>query len=135
MSNDELEGWGTETLRRLAKTIGREATMQLVYACGGIGTYIPREPRASHAWAAALGPEAWAKVVAEFGGERVDLPLGAYMYRLRKREIIELAEQGCSHREIAQRVRTTERYVRRVLHEIDFPRIETADPRQTKFGF
>lgn len=132
----EHDAWGTETLRRLAELIGRELTLKLVYECGGIGIYIPREPRASHAWARSIGPEAWAKVVAAFGGDRIDLPVGRYMYRLAKQEIIELAEQGISHREIASRVRTSERYVRRVLHDLDIPKPSVrVDERQTKLPF
>jgi Mor family transcriptional regulator len=81
-------------------------------------------------------PEEWARAVAAFGGEMVDLPTGRYMYRLLKAEIIELAEKGSTHREIAIQVRCSERYVRRVLHDVDLPqRGPRVDARQTKLPF
>lgn len=129
----ENESWGTETLRRLSDAIGDQATHHLVYACGGIRLYIPMEPKPSHPWAKALTAEQWSKAVTAFGGEMVDLPTGRYMYRLLKAEIIEMAERGASQREIAIKVRCSERYVRRVLHDAQMPkRGPRVDERQTK---
>lgn len=123
----DLEAW-PNVLQELAELIGPEATLELARRCGGLErVYIPHEPTLEHAWAKALTPEHWAAVVRALGGQRVDLPLGTYV-RLLKRDILTLAEQGIPHRQIAQRLQTTERHVRRVLQGLQ---IRVTDPRQT----
>lgn len=124
------ETWPT-VLAELADLIGEEATLALARAEGGLDRiYIPQEPKPDHPWAAVLGPELWARVVSARGGERVDLPRGEHI-RLKKVEILELAEEGLSNREIARRVGTTERHVRRILGAVS----RAHDPRQTDLPF
>lgn len=117
-------------LDELAELIGEELTLELAQAEGGLDqTYIPREPTEGHPWARVIGAEAFAKVVKVWGGEKVALPRGSFI-RLRKVEILDLAEQGLSNREIARRANVTERHVRRVLGNLTRP-----DPRQTDLPF
>jgi len=114
------ETWPT-VLDELAKLIGEKLTLQLAEREGGIDrVYIPKKATIDHPWAKILGTDAWHKVVATYGGERIDLPRGTRI-KLKKVEILELAEQGISRREIARRVRTTERHVRRVLGLLSVP--------------
>lgn len=117
-----------EALLRLEAVIGRDKTIELADAFGGLDRiYIPREPTEAHLWRRVLGDELWRAVVAAFGGERIDLPRGVFL-QLRKRQILDLAAEGVPHRQIVLRVRCTERYVRRVLEGMPEP----ADPRQGK---
>lgn len=129
LTPDPLESW-PETMRRLAAIIGPEQTIALAARCGGLdAVYIPHVETGSHIWTTVLSAEEWTKVVAAMGGERIDLPRGVFV-RLRKREILTLAEQGVAHRHIALRVGTTERYVRRVLEGLRIGKPE--DERQGK---
>lgn len=125
------ETWPT-VLAELADLIGEEATLALARAEGGLDrVYIPQEPTPDHPWAAVLGPELWARVVSARAGERIDLPRGDHI-RLKKVEILDLAEEGLTNREIARRVGTTERHVRRILGAVAGSR---PDPRQTDLPF
>lgn len=115
-----LEQW-PEILRQLAAIVGPELALQLAAEHGGpTWTYVPspRSVTKPHPWRGVItDPEMWKKITAEFGGMRVHLPRGVHV-RLKKVEIIELAEAGVSVPEIVRRVRVNERYVRRVLKAI-----------------
>lgn len=118
-------------LAELASIIGEELTLKLARTEGGLDRiYIPREPTSDHPWVAVIGPDAWARVVAAWGGERVDLPRGAFI-NLKKVEILDLAAEGLPHRDIARRTHTSERYVRRILGAAG----DSVDPRQTDLPF
>jgi len=114
----DLEQW-PEILRRLAAIIGPELTLQLAAEHGGRTKtmIVPRERR-RHPWRSVIVDDAqWARVVAELGSsvEPVHLPRGAYLTKLKKVEVMELAEAGVSVGEIVRRLGITERYARRVL--------------------
>lgn len=113
-----LEQW-PELLRQLAAIIGAERTLQLAAEYGGpTWTYVPKSQTKAHPWRSVItDSEQWAKVTAEFGGMRLYLPRGVHV-RLKKVEIIELAEKGVPVPEIVRRVRVNERYVRRVLKAV-----------------
>lgn len=120
-----------DTLRAIADLIGPELALQLAEDCGGVDIYIPRTATPGHLWARCIGIKAFEKLTQVFGGERVSLPRGRFLL-LRKRQIIELAEEGgLSNQEIALRARTTERNVRRVLRAANL-RAHRVDSRQQK---
>jgi Mor family transcriptional regulator len=98
----------------MAELVGSELALKLADQFGGISYYVPSEPRPAHPWAALLGPEAWAKVCASYGGGQLRVPRGTFR-DLKKVTILELAEQGLSHREIARRVRASDVYVHKVV--------------------
>ena len=127
---DDYATW-PDTLVRLAKVIGRDATLQLANTVGGLDrVFIPRTTTTSHMWSRVLTAEQWAAVVAAFGGERIDLPRGSHIC-LAKVEIFRLAEEGkLSYREIALAVHCTERHVRRILSGMNIPK--APDTRQTR---
>lgn len=114
MTCHNLDMWPA-TLRRIAEIVGADLALRLGEAEGGQEkVYVPKSPSTQHPWRRVLGDQAWARVVAEMGGERIDLPRGSFL-NVRKLEILALAEEGLSHRAIARRARVGERYVRRVL--------------------
>lgn len=127
----DFDAW-PDTLRELASLIGPETTLRLASRFGGLErVYVPKEATDNHPWTQVLSPVQWQKVITAWGGQRIDLPRGTYV-TLAKRQILALAEQGIPHRQIAQRVHTTERHVRRVLQGLH---ITAVDPRQTKLPF
>lgn len=102
-------------LQELAEVIGPERALELAKARGGVDIYIPRKDSQKHLWARFLTPEEWERVRKVFGGSRFRLPRGTNV-RLRKRLVLELAEQGLSHRQIAIQAGVTDRYVRRLIN-------------------
>lgn len=121
-----------EILRRFAELIGDTATMAIARHSGGVERFhIPKHARPGHPWAELIGLEEFEKLCRAFGGEKLDIPRGHFI-RLRKREIIELHERGLSHRQIALRTESTQRYVRSVLSGGGAPAV---DPRQAKLPF
>ena len=126
----DLDAW-PDVLRQFAQVIGPELTLRLAQTCGGIDrVFIPRTATPEHPWAAAIGLDAFRRIVGAHGGERVDLPRGAFV-RLRKRQIFALGGQGLSHQQIALRAGVTERYVRSVLGATR----PAVDGRQTTLKF
>lgn len=121
-------------MRTLADLVGVEATMQIVDRFGGLSNVrIPASTATPHPWAELLDPDAWARVVAALGGQRVDVPRGAHL-QLRKAAVLDLieAEPDLSDGEVALRCGCTQRYVRSLRRA---SRAATADPRQLRmFG-
>jgi len=79
---------------------------------GGRSFYVPRAPHWGHPLARYGGLPAMAVLCEAFGGERIALPsgrLGAHKHRVKR-----LLAEGCTHAEIAARMKVTERYVRMV---------------------
>jgi hypothetical protein len=125
------ETW-PELLAELAELIGEELTLRLARSEGGLDrVYIPKRPTEGHAWARVVGEEAWTLIVGRYGGQQLALPRGSFL-RLKKREILELSEQGLAPTEIARRVGAAVAYVRRVLGTGVGRRRAAVDPQQTK---
>lgn len=126
-----VETW-PESLRQLAEVIGPERALELAEAVGGLdNVYVPRKPTSTHVWSRYLTPEEWARVTELLGGVHMRVPRH-FLDGLRKTEILTLAEQGHSTREIALRTKVGERYVRRVIEGMRFPKLPRVkgDPRQ-----
>lgn len=127
---EEMKAWPT-TLVRLVAIIGKEQTLKLAKAVGGLErVMIPRSPNQAHMWKDVLGERDWKCVVEAFSGERIDLPRGVFL-SIKKWTVLDLATEGLAHRQIALRAHCTERYVRMVLQGQPKP----VDDRQQKlFG-
>lgn len=102
-----------KSVRAIADIVGESAALELARTCGGVEqTYIPLKPTEPHPWRAVLGPAAFKKVCAKFGGQRIDL---ARAVEIKKPLIAELLRKGeLSACEIALKVGVTARHVRRV---------------------
>lgn len=113
MTDIDTSEW-SPTLQRCARVVGTTNTLKLVRCCGGLeNLYIPQTPHDGHVWAQAVGLDVFTVLAQEFGGEHVTLPLLKSLTN-KKALIISLIDQGIGTREIALRVRSTPRYVRRV---------------------
>ena len=131
MTDDEreMQDW-PDILRRLAHAVGRELVLKLADRFGGVhGLWIPREYNTAHLWAAIIPEKKWPAVALVCGGTRVSLPRGVYL-QLRKRRILELAEQGVHPREICLTLGVSQRYVERTIAGLGFTRRRWTDPRQ-----
>jgi hypothetical protein len=102
-------------LRRLAEIIGPAGALKLREQFGGQEDfYIPKTPRITHEFTPVIGLDKLELLCAEFGGQRIDIPRGAYMHL--KKALI--ADMGGSNRAVAHAVGATQRYVRRVRGEL-----------------
>jgi len=103
-------------LQEIADVIGEVPALRLAEVYGGQERcYVPRTPSPTHRWAQVVGWEAWRALCEHFGGERIDIPRNAFA-RSKKIRIVELAQRGVSHAEIASLVGCTERWVRSVVN-------------------
>lgn len=124
-----LDTW-PDVLRTLAGLIGPEATLHLADKLGGLrDTYIPKDGDRPHPWREVIGDEAWRRIVGHYGGQRVHLSRGARI-NLKKKEVLELSDQGMSWTQIAMKLRVTERYVRRILQSIGKANPGARKPRE-----
>lgn len=111
---EETRSWPVG-LRRLADVIGPAAAVRLADAFGGIEkVYIPKTANADHLFTDAIGLDRLERLCAEFGGQQIDIPRGTFR-DLKKAAIIDAAG---SNRDVALRLRCTQRYVRIVRADL-----------------
>lgn len=109
----------SQQLHEIAEVIGDRAALRLADVYGGQeGCYVPIKPKREHPWAQVIGWEAFVLLCETYGGERIDIPRNAAAYSVKAR-VGRLKSAGLSHRQIAARLRCTERYVRMVLNAGD----------------
>lgn len=102
-------------LRRLAEVIGPAAAVRLADEFGGAEkVYIPKKARIDHDFTAIIGLDRMEALCAEFGGELIEIPRGVFR-DLKKTQIM---DADGSNREVALRLKVTQRYVRRVRSEV-----------------
>ena len=104
------------TTPRLAALLGVPAAQRLVEAFGGTEElYIPKTAVAEgvHPIATAIGPEAYRRLVTEFGGLYLTVPMSLHHGQVKGRVARALAD-GASAAEAARRAGCTGRYARRV---------------------
>ena len=100
----------SDTLTELEAVAGHEAVLGLVTAFGGDTLYFPKGQLSDrHRIVAAVGPHAARLLVARFGGDTVYVPIAR---RLQARA---MRAEGLSTAEIAARLKTTRRYVARMV--------------------
>lgn len=126
---DQTQSWPVG-LRRLAEVIGPAAAVRLADAFGGAEKiYIPKKARIDHEFTAVIGLDRLEALCAEFGGQRIDIPRGAFK-DLKKTQIMDA--EG-SNREVALRLGVTQRYVRQVRVEVrDDDQPDLFSPTQKK---
>ncbi|MGE4298921.1 MAG: hypothetical protein AB7E47_12910 [Desulfovibrionaceae bacterium] len=103
-------------LAELAEVVGVAAALELGHRFGGRQHFVPKTPKPEHPWARILGADAWARLCATYGGEKIDLPRGDYLNPKSARIRKLLAEGVTNRRQLAERTGATERYVRQVAN-------------------
>ncbi|KON79404.1 hypothetical protein PA01_12750 [Azoarcus sp. PA01] len=102
-------------LQQICEVIGFEATCEMSGWLGGRSLYVPDIAHPNHVIAQLLGRDAFAELVAVFGGQTIDLPAGdIYMRARRNREVTTLLSDGYSERYVANRFRMTTSNVRSI---------------------
>jgi len=102
-------------LQMLVEIIGREPALLLAENYGGVSEYIPRTATADHKIAKLIGMQGMQELCSLYGGSELTIPRGVYLDPL-KPQIKEM--QGkVSGKEIARKLKCSERYVRKVINE------------------
>jgi hypothetical protein len=109
------------TAENFKRILGDAGARALAEAFGGLRLYVPRQPGAHHPITVALGHEGAAQLAAAFGSDQIDIP----MLPNKQAEIRRLAGEGLTRREIAVKVRCTQRWVYKTLEDG-----ETSPPAQ-----
>jgi len=104
----------------LTEIIGLKATLLLVEEHGGTPLYVPSKMTEQHPLATLIGVEAARKLAQAYPGEVISIALNttgdhATHAAQRRARIRELDAQGLSQKQIARKLRTTDRTVRKVL--------------------
>lgn len=130
-----LENW-PPMLRAIAKSIGVEGALLLSQQLGGLEYYIPRSVAGGHTILKMLGPERFAHLVRDHGGQRIAIPRDAHA-NMAKAKIITLLEAGWHPKRVARECQVTQRYVRRVseLIGVEPSKSREVDSRQLGFNF
>lgn len=114
----------------LREAIGTDAARTLCLYMGGVSTYIPKTPRARHAYAPYIGMQALTVLCQVYGGMEIQIP-NANDANTKKREIITLLEEGGrSMREIALASHASQRWVEMVAREWRLSRRPSARSHQ-----
>lgn len=103
-----------KSLRDVDELLGRETAIALVAAFPGRDLHVPKTMTPA---LAALGRTTAQRLVETFGGEVLYIPKQVERRDSTRRKIIELAKLSRSPIEIAERVGTSPRWVRKVLSD------------------
>ena len=93
----------TETLQRLAELVGGPGYKALCCFCGGQPLYVPKTVPVDGGLVELLGERIVARLVSEFGGDTVHVPLPDAA-AARRAEAKKLADQNYTSVEIAKRL-------------------------------
>jgi DNA-binding NarL/FixJ family response regulator len=128
------------TIELIAAELGADLAARLSRAFAGTAVYIPeRLPEdGSHILVRMLGRGDAERLSGAFGGERLDVPMGANRGRKRREQILKLRAEGMICSAIAREVGVTERYVYDILAEAEAraranqPGLFSLDPERLK---
>jgi hypothetical protein len=102
--------------------LGDADAVRLIGLHGGarVSVPVPAKARLDHPLAMAMGQAAFAKLVAEYGGETLDLPKGdAYLRVLRHDQVRQCRAQGLTVDETAEATGYTRRHVMNIMGGAD----------------
>lgn len=103
-------------LRDLVRVLGDTDALRLVGMHGGARVSVPTKVHEDHPLRLALGAESFARLVAEYAGETIELPKGdAYLRALRHEQVQQCRDQGMKIDEIAEVTGYTRRHVINIL--------------------
>jgi hypothetical protein len=99
------------SLPELEDVIGKAEADALCRAFGGLSKYLPRKPGADHPFARIIGMRALDALASFAGGWHLALP-NLRRPEAEKNRILDMLEDGRTHREIAEECKVSERWVR-----------------------
>ncbi|WP_319778423.1 RNA helicase [Maridesulfovibrio sp.] len=102
-------------LKELADTIGDEPALILAEEFGGVSEYIPLRAKPNHKFTKQIGMERMATLCETYGGIWMTIPRGVNLDPLKPQIKKMLSEM--SGKEVARRLKCSERYVRKVGNE------------------
>ena len=103
-------------LRELVRVLGDADALRLVGMHGGARVSVPSKVREDHPLRHLLGAESFARLVAEYAGETVELPKSdAYLRALRHAHVQKCRDEGMKIDEIAEATGYTRRHVINIL--------------------
>jgi hypothetical protein len=104
------------SLRELVRVLGLAGTLRLLAMAQGGRVSVPKKPREDDARRAALGEETYAKLIAGYGGETVDVPKAdAFLRQIRHEQVRFYREAGLTMDEIATQTGYSKRWVVDIL--------------------
>ena len=104
----------------LGAVLGYSATAALVDWFGGGNLYVPQTADPGHAICKIIGLQAFARLVKEWGGEEVWLPLGYQREQDRRdRMIAVLLEMGLGSKQVASIAGMSERHVQHIRFRLE----------------
>lgn len=104
-----------QVARELVRVIGLDATLALCEARGGLPLAVPMRLAPDGTLIVEIGSLAAEKLIAEFGGNRIEVPKLTALAASRRDELIRDAlRAGRSTAEIALRFNLTTRHIRRI---------------------
>lgn len=104
-------------VRDLWPALSVRALLRLIQTLPGEEVKVPATAIPGHRLTRALTPDEFSALIRIAKGVTIGIPIGAGLKTgLLHREMVRLAEQGCTRREIARRVGMTLRHVRQVLN-------------------
>lgn len=99
------------------RKVGPAPTITLIEHYGGTRVQVPYHADPSHALAQLLGFEAFERLVQEFGGDTIDVPLGTIAKRATRNARIKAGrEAGETTASLARRFHLTERAIRLIVN-------------------
>lgn len=103
-------------LQQLINVLGQDAALHLVEHRGGVPLIVPKRVSTDHALCELLGPQAFAALVNEYGGIRIELPKNdAVLQQLRHQRVRQLRLDGYSIDQIALKTKYSRRWVISIL--------------------
>ena len=110
------------TLDDVCALVGWSRTVLLVQWYGGTNLYVPDKPTENHPLVKLLGERPMARLIEEFGGQTVWLPVlmgGMHSYSdALRRKVRDAAAAGMGKKAISGRLMISERHASRILREL-----------------
>jgi len=106
------EGW-PQGLKDIAHAASPEAARALAEEFGGVPIYVPKSPDKSCKLVPYIGLDALEQLSAVYGGDWITVPRGVRTGNKRK-DVLDLLNDGLSFRETAIRAKVSLRYVAKV---------------------
>jgi hypothetical protein len=125
------------SLRELVRVLGLAGTLRLLAMAQGGRVSVPKKPREDDARRAALGEETYAKLIAGYGGETMDVPKAdAFLRQIRHEQVRFYREAGLTMDEIATQTGYSKRWVVDILgghaDERDTQTMDMFEPAQLR---